>query len=137
MPTTLMPYLSFKDNAREAMLFYQSIFGGKLEVRTFKEFHASEDPAEAEKVMHSQLVAENGFTFAASDTPNSMEFRTGSRITMTLTGDNADELKGYFEKLAAGGTITMPLEPAPWADAFGMLTDKFGVDWMVNIARRQ
>lgn len=134
MKTQLNPYLSFKDNAREAMEFYQTVFGGKLDLNTFKEFNASEDPSEDDKIMHSQLEADNGIVFMAADTPSSMEYKPGTTMSMSLSGDDEEELRGYWDKLAEGGTVTMPLEKAPWGDTFGMLKDKFGVDWMVNIA---
>jgi PhnB protein len=134
MPSQLNPYLSFKDNARQAMEFYQTVFGGKLSINTFKEFHASQDPAEDDKIMHAMLEAENGITFMAADTPNGMEYRPGTNYSMSLSGADQAELTTYFQKLSAGGTISMPLEKAPWGDTFGMLTDKFGVNWMVNIA---
>ena len=134
MQTKLNPYLNFKDNAREAMEFYRTVFGGKLTLSTFKEFHASQDASEDEKIMHSTLEAENGIVFMAADTPNAMEYRAGTNMNMSLTGDNEAELRGYYEKLSAGGTIGMPLEKAPWGDTFGMFTDKFGVSWLVNIA---
>jgi PhnB protein len=133
MSTRLNPYLSFKDNAREAMEFYKTVFGGKLTMSTFKEFHASQDPSEDNKIMHSMLEADNGIVFMASDTSNNMEYRTGMNMSMSLSGDNETELRGYYEKLLAGGTIGMPLEKAPWGDTFGMCTDKFGVSWLVNI----
>lgn len=134
MQSKLNPYLSFRDNARQAMEFYKTVFGGKLTMNTFGEFHASQDPSEANKIMHAMLEAENGITFMAADTPNGMEFRTGTQMSMSLSGNNDAELTGYFEKLSSGGMITVPLEKAPWGDTFGMLTDKFGIDWMVNIA---
>lgn len=134
MQTRLNPYLSFKDNTREAMEFYKTVFGGKLEMNTFKDFHASQDPSEDNKIMHSVLEADNGIAFMASDTPDRMEYKAGNNYSMSLSGDNEAELRGYFEKLAAGATITMPLEKAIWGDTFGMLTDKFGVQWLVNIA---
>lgn len=133
MQTKLNPYLSFKDNTREAMAFYQTVFGGKLTMSTFKDSHASQDASEDDMIMHSELEAENGVTFMASDTPDRMEYRAGTNFSMSLSGDNKAELRGYFEQLAVGGTITMPLEKAPWGDTFGMLTDKFGVAWLVNI----
>lgn len=133
MQTQLNPYLSFKDNAREAMEFYKSIFGGKLEMNTFKEFNASQGPSEDNKIMHAMLQADNGITFMASDTPDRMEYKVGTNFSMSLSGDNEAELTGYFKKLSAGGTITMPLEKAIWGDTFGMLTDKFGIAWLVNI----
>jgi PhnB protein len=129
----LNPYLNFRDTAREAMEFYKSVFGGKLVINTFKEFHASQDPTEDDKVMHSMLEADNGISFMAADTPNSMEYKPGSNISMSLSGDDEAELRGYFRKLSAGGTPGMPLEKAPWGDTFGTVADKFGVNWMVNI----
>ena len=133
MATRLNPYLSFKDNARQAMEFYKSVFGGELTMNTFKEFQASQDPSEADNIMHAQLESGNGILFMAADTPNGMPFEEGSNISMSLSGENETELRGYFDKLAAGGTVMQPLEKAPWGDTFGMLTDKFGVTWMVNI----
>jgi PhnB protein len=134
MQSRLNPYLSFKDNARQAMEFYESVFGGKLTISTFKDFHASEDPAEENKIMHSMLEAENGIVFMGADTPNGMTHETGRNISMSLSGDNEPELRGYWNQLVEGGTIRMPLEKAPWGDTFGMVTDKFGVEWMVNIS---
>jgi PhnB protein len=133
----LNPYLNFRDNAREAMQFYQSIFGGKLDVSTFKEFQASEDPSEDNKIMHSMLETDNGMVLMAADTPNRMEYSVGSDFNLSLSGANQAELTGYFEKLAAGGSVTMPLEKAPWGDTFGMCADKFGVSWLVNISGQQ
>jgi PhnB protein len=134
MKSLLNPYLSFKDNARQAMEFYKTVFGGKLVMQTFKEYHASQDPSEDNKIMHAMLEADNGITFMAADTPNSMAYQAGASISMSLSGDNLAELKSYFDKLVVGGQIGMPLEKAPWGDTFGMLTDKFGVNWMVNVA---
>lgn len=136
MQTRLNPYLGFRDNARQAMEFYQTVFGGKLDINTFEESHASEDPSENNKVMHAQLEAENGIIFMASDTPNSMEYKSGSNISMSLSGDNEAELRSYYEKLSAGGAVTMPLEKAPWGDTFGMCADQFGINWMVNISAK-
>ena len=137
MQTRLNPYLNFENNAREAMEFYRTVFGGKLQLSTFKDYHASQDPAEDNLVMHSVLEAENGISFMASDTPNRMEFRPGTNISMSLSGDNEAELTAYFEKLSDGGTVTMPLQKAMWGDSFGMCTDKFGVQWLVNITAQK
>jgi len=133
MQTKLIPHISFKNNAREAMEFYQTVFGGKLVINTFKEYHASRDPSEDDKIMHAALEAENGISFMAADTPNGMEYRPGTSFSLSLNGNNETELKSYFQKLSAGGTISMPLEKAPWGDTFWMCTDKFGITWMVNI----
>ena len=134
MVTRLNPYLSFRDNAREAMEFYRSVLGGTLTISTFAEFHASEDPAEADKVMHAMLESEDGLVLMAADTPNSMEYGAGSSISLSLSGDDPERLRALWDGLSDGGTVVMPLEPAPWGDSFGMLTDRFGTAWMVNIA---
>ena len=134
MSTLLNPYLSFKDNARQAMEFYKSVFGGDLTLSTFKEFHVSQDPSEDDKIMHAELRAPSGVVFMASDTPNRMGYTAGASISMSLSGEDDAELSGYFQKLAAGGMVTMPLEKAPWGDKFGSVTDRFGVNWLVNIA---
>jgi PhnB protein len=133
----LNPYLNFKDNAREAMEFYKSVFGGNLTINTFAEFHVSEDPSEANKVMHSALETDDGLVFMAADTPNHMEFHEGARISMSLSGDDEEKLRGYWDKLSEGGTPIMPLEKADWGDTFGMLIDKFGIQWMVNITGKK
>jgi len=134
MKTLLNPYISFNGNAREALEFYKSVFGGELALNTFKEGGMPHDSDEAEKIMHGMLEADNGITFMASDTPSGMEYHDGARISISLSGDDEQELTGYFEKLSADGTIAEPLAKAPWGDSFGMFTDKFGVNWMVNIA---
>ncbi|MDQ6790326.1 MAG: VOC family protein [Candidatus Dormibacteraeota bacterium] len=134
MQSKLNPYLSFKDSTREAMEFYRSVFGGKLDLNSFKDYHASQDPDEDDKIMHSVLEADNGITFMASDTPDRMEYKPGTNFSMSLSGDDEAELKAYFEKLAVGGTVTMPLNKAAWGDTFGMLTDRFGITWLVNIS---
>ncbi len=134
MPTQLNPYISFRDTARDAMTFYQSVFGGELAMSTFAEMQVSEDPAEQDKVMHSSLSTEGGLTLMASDLPNSMEYTPGNNFSVSLSGDDDAELRGYWEKLSAGGTATMPLNVAPWGDTFGMCVDKFGVTWLVNIS---
>jgi PhnB protein len=134
MATRLNPYLNFRNTTRQAMEFYQSVFGGELAMSTFGEFGASDDPAEKDKIMHAQLEAGSAFTLMAADTPNSMDYQPGTNLSVSLSGDDEPELRGYWDKLSAGGTVTMPLDQAPWGDRFGMCVDKFGTSWMVNIA---
>lgn len=134
MSTRLNPYLGFRDSARAAMDFYQSVFGGELTRSTFAEYHASDDPTEQDKIMHSMLATDAGLVLMAADTPNSMELTPGTNYSVSLSGEDDAEVRGYWEKLAAGGVVTMPLGVAPWGDAFGMCIDKFGVTWLVNIA---
>jgi PhnB protein len=134
MQTKLNPYLNCRNNTREAMAFYHSVFGGKLTISTFKDYNASDSPEEDDLIMHSEIVADNGINFMASDTPKRMEFTPGTNFGMALFGDDEVELGAYFEKLANGGMVTMPLTKAMWGDTFGMCTDRFGVNWMVNIS---
>ena len=132
----LNPYISFNNNAREAIEFYHSVFGGELTVNTFGDLHASQDPSEDNLIMHSMLVAPNGLTLMASDTTQRMSYSPGDNISVSLSGEAEDEetLTGYWTGLMDGGTETMPLSKATWGDAFGMGKDRFGVTWLVNIA---
>jgi PhnB protein len=136
MASRLNPYISFDNSARQAMEFYRGVFGGNLTMNTFGEFGQADSP-DADKIMHSQLETDMGFTHMASDTPAGMQRNAGDTITISLSGDDADSLRGYWEKLSDGGTVTMPLEKQMWGDEFGMCTDKFGIPWMVNISQPQ
>jgi PhnB protein len=134
MTTRLNPYLSFRGDARPAMEFYQSVLGGELVVNTFGESGMPVADDEQDQVMHSQLETTGGFTLMGSDTPSHMDYTPGSAHSVSLSGDEEAELRGYWKGLADGATIVAPLEKAPWGDTFGMLIDKFGVMWLVNIA---
>lgn len=133
MATQLSPYINFRGNAREAMEFYHSVFGGELTLSTFADFHASEDPAEADLIMHGALNTEDGLALMGSDKPTSMAFTPGNNFSVSLNGDDETQLRGYWDQLIDGGTVSMPLEKSMWGDTFGMCVDKFGVDWLVNI----
>jgi PhnB protein len=134
MSVWLNPYLSFRDNAREAMTFYHSVFGGELTVSTFADFHASADTTEQHKIMHSQLETPDDLVLMGADTPEGMEYRPLAGVSVSLSGDDETRLRGYWERLSEGGTVTMPFEKAPWGDTFGMCVDRFGTSWMVNVA---
>lgn len=134
MSSTLNPYLSFRNTARDAMQFYQSVLGGELNSNTYAEYQAATDPSEADNIMHAQLVTDAGFTLMGSDIPAAMNMTREQSATISISGDDESELRGYWDGLADGASIEVPLEQAPWGDKFGMLTDKFGVTWMVNIA---
>ncbi len=136
MVSRLNPYISFDGNAREAMEHYKQVFGGTLALNTFGEL-GSPDPASADKIMHGQLETESGFTLMGADTPPGEGHRSGNNIAVSLSGDDAEELRGYFEKLSDGGTVTVPLEKQMWGDEFGMCQDRFGIAWMVNIGQPQ
>jgi PhnB protein len=133
MQSILNPYLSFADNARQAMEFYKSVFGGELTFMPFAGGPMDRDPANADKIMHSRLATPNGMTLMASDTPASMgDVRENG--TICLSGDDEQELAGYWRGLSEGAAVSAPLAKAPWGDHFGMLTDRFGVTWIVNIS---
>ena len=136
MRSRLNPYVMFDGNAHEAMEFYKGVFGGDLRLSTFGEYGAPE-PAIADTVMHAQLETDRGFTLMASDAPPGIDRQPGNNISISLSGEDADELRGYWEKLSMGGTVTMPLEKQMWGDEFGQLVDKFGISWMVNIGQAQ
>lgn len=133
MASILCPYLSFTDTAREAMDAYHSLFGGDLTVMTFAEA-GMDDPSVANLVMHSHLVSEHGYNLMASDTPPGVDAPTGVSSTVMISGDEADDLRRYFDGLADGGTVTMPLQRQFWGDVFGMVIDRFGVRWGIDIA---
>ncbi|RDI22409.1 VOC family protein [Lentzea flaviverrucosa] len=131
MATRLNPYISFDGQARQAMEFYHSVFGGELKMNTFGEFGMQDTP-QADQIMHAQLETDLGYTIMAADTPPGMEYQSGSRITVSLSGDE-EVLRDYFTALADGGKVGTPLEKQMWGDEYGDLVDKFGVNWMVNM----
>jgi PhnB protein len=136
MTSRLNPYLSFNGDARAAMEFYRSVFGGELVLNTFGDY-ANADPAMADKVMHAQLETDAGYTLMGSDTMPGMPYNPGTTMTVSLSGDDSGPLHDYWTKLAEGGTVTVELEKQMWGDEFGQLTDRFGVPWMVNIGQSQ
>ena len=136
MVSSLNPYISFAGNARQAMEFYQSVFGGELALDTFGKY-GSADADYADQIMHGQLETAKGFTLMCSDTPPGMKDVTaGNNIVVSLSGDDP-ELREYWEKLSGTGTISTPLEKQVWGDEYGACTDQFGIEWMVNIGQPQ
>ncbi|HET8617189.1 MAG TPA: VOC family protein [Actinomycetales bacterium] len=133
MGSRLNPYINFGDKARQAMEFYRDVFGGELTMTTFGEGGGAQG-ADADKIMHAQLETPDGFTLMASDAPQGMAFTTGSAISVSLSGDEGDTLRRYWQKLSEGGSVTMPMQKQVWGDEFGMVTDQFGISWMVDIA---
>lgn len=135
MTSRLNPYINFSGNARQAMEFYQGVFGATLTFNTFGEFEP--DSPDPDKIMHGMLETDSGFTLMGADTPPGMEHHPGNNMTVSLSGDDTDELRGYWERLSDGGTVSVPLEKQMWGDEFGMCVDRFGIPWMVNIAQAQ
>jgi PhnB protein len=134
MATRLNPYITFDGNARQAMEYYEQVFGGTLRLNTFGEYGA-DDQALADKIMHAQLETTSGYTLMASDLAPGMTHNPGDNIVVSLSGEDADELRGYWEKLTDGGTVSMPLEKQMWGDEYGACTDRFGVSWMIDITQ--
>ncbi len=136
MASRLNPYITFAGNAQQALEFYKGVFGGTLALNTFGEFGAQDSPG-ADKIMHGMLETDSGFTLMGADTAPGMEYNPGDNVAVSLSGDDVDELRGYWEKLSDGGTVSVPLEQQVWGDQFGMCVDQFGVAWMVNIGQPQ
>lgn len=132
MGVRLNPYLNFRATAAEAMAFYRDVFGGDLSTTTFREGGMEVPDAELDLVMHSQLAIDDTITLMAADAPSHVpgEVHNG---TISLFGDDEGTLRRWWDGLARGATVTMDLQPAPWGDTFGMLTDRYGVDWMVDV----
>jgi PhnB protein len=130
MASRLNPYLNFQDSAREAMEFYRDVFGGELQVMTFGDMGG--EPVDG--VMHAQLETPAGFTLMASDAPPGESPAPGGSIQISLSGDDTDALTGWFRALAEDGVVVDELKQQLWGDTFGMLVDRFGIGWLVNIA---
>jgi PhnB protein len=136
MASRLNPYLNFNGNARQALEFYTGVFGGNLTLTTFADFGAA-GSSDADRIMHGQLETEAGYTIMAADITSDMEYHSPAGFSVSLSGDDADALHGYWVKLSAGGTTTMPLQKQAWGDEFGMCVDQYGVSWLVNISHPQ
>lgn len=136
MSSRLNPYISFNGDARTAMEFYREVFGGELVLNTFGDIGGVVD-GDASKIMHGMLEAPNGFTLMGADAPPGMTMTTGDNISISLSGDDTEELRGYWTKLSEAGNVTVPLERQMWGDVFGSCVDRFGISWIVNISEPQ
>jgi PhnB protein len=136
MSVSLIAYANFpQGRTREAMTYYQQVFGGKLDISSFGDFGMEGAPADG--VMHSQLVTD-AFTIMASDAmPGAENTWGGTRIYLAFMGDDEGTLKGWFDTIAADGSVGMPLEKQVWGDTYGLVKDKFGLEWMFNISGQQ
>ena len=132
----LNPYISFAGNARPAMEFYERVFGGSLTLSTFGEYGAQDSP-DSDKIMHGMLETDGGFSLMGADTPPGMVHQPGNNVAVSLSGDDVEELRGYWAKLSEGGTVSVPLERQMWGDEFGTCVDQFGIAWLVNISQPQ
>jgi PhnB protein len=135
MTITVSTHLNFRGDARAALEHYQSVFGGHLVVMTRQDAGIADDPAEADHVVWGQVAADNGFRVMAFDVPASQGFARGERsFFVSVRGDSADEIAGYWHALRVGGTIVEDLAPSQWSPLYGMVTDRFGVTWVLDVA---
>ncbi|KUL63321.1 VOC family protein [Streptomyces sp. NRRL S-1521] len=134
MGSQLNPCLAFNGNARQAIEFYRDVLGGQLELGTYADYGSTDVP-HPEKVMHATLRTPDGYTLMAWDVREDMPHTPGDNVAVFLGGDDP-QIRVYFERLSAGGTVTLPLETQSWGDEAGSLIDQFGATWMVNITLR-
>lgn len=140
MALKLIGYLHFNGNAREAAEFYQSVFGGELQLSTFAEYESEEMPvadADKNKIMNAFLKGDNDIKIMLSDVPSYMEYDDGHRISLALNTNDEAQGRALWDKLSEGGTVTMDLQESMWNSIFGMFTDKFGINWMLDIGEMQ
>ncbi|WP_422014805.1 VOC family protein [Roseateles sp.] len=135
MTVSVVPHINLRGQAREALQFYQSVFGGEITAMTYRDAHAVRDPQDADRVMWGQVRAADGFQVMAYDVPTDTAWQSGEHAYFICAGcSTADEATSRWARLSAGASILQPLVPAPWAPLYGMLKDKFGVIWVVNVS---
>lgn len=134
MKASLNPYLIFNGNCAQAIEFYQSILGGKLKMSKYSEGGMPTSDEDKDKIIHARLENDT-LTFMASDDNEKQRTKIGDNVHMSISGNDKETLTRYFNELLEGGKVDMPLAKQFWGDTFGMLTDKFGVHWMINISQ--
>lgn len=129
MAQQLNPYITFDGNCAEAMDFYAEVLGGTTNKMTFRD-----SGMDIDGIMHANLETPTGFHLFASDTAEGMgEYNPGNNVQVSLSGNEAEALHGYWNGLSEGGTVIIPLEKQVWGDEYGQVIDKFGIFWHVNI----
>jgi PhnB protein len=134
MTVTAVTHINLRGTARQALGFYQSVFGGQVLMVTYKDAGNVQDPSDAAHIMWGQVDAPNGFRVMAYDVPVATPWHQGENAYfVSLRGDGAEEITAQWKKLSAGATVLRPLEPAPWSPLYGMLKDRFGVVWVLDM----
>ncbi|NYJ06692.1 VOC family protein [Petropleomorpha daqingensis] len=135
MSVTTTTHVNFRGQAREALEFYRSVFGGDISLATYTDIHAVEDPAQAQQVAFGRLDAPSGFALMAYDVQPSKGYDPGTNpFYITLQGTDGAEIQPLWNGLAADAqAVLIPLAPAPFAPLYGMLTDRYGVTWIVGV----
>jgi PhnB protein len=135
MSVTTTTHLNFRGTARAALDFYRSVFGGRTVTVTYKDAGAVRDESEADWVMWGEVAGDNGFHVMAYDVPSQLPWNQGENaFFVSVRGDGTEEINALWDRLAEGSTIVSPLAPAQWAPLYGMLTDRFGVTWVLDVA---
>ncbi|MEU5627042.1 MULTISPECIES: VOC family protein [Streptomyces] len=134
MTAQAVTHLNFRGDAREALTFYRSAFGGDLTVVTYKDAGNVQDPTAADQVMFGQVATADGLRVMAYDVPSDLPWNQGENaFFVSVRGETTDEITGYWERLAEGATVLRPLGAAQWAPLYGMLRDRFGVTWVLDV----
>lgn len=134
MSVTAVTHINLRGTAREALQFYQSVFGGQLALVTYTDSGYVPDPSNADHIMWGQVDAENGFRVMAYDVPVGTPWSQGENAYfVSLRGNTAEEIAAHWKRLSDGATIVRPLEPAQWSPLYGMLKDRFGVVWVLDV----
>ncbi|MGW7514437.1 VOC family protein [Streptomyces sp. NPDC054796] len=134
MSVNTVTHLNFRGDARAALDFYRSVFGGEVAVVTYKDAGIVQEPSEADQVMWGQVASGNGFRVMAYDVPSHMPWDRGENaFFVSVRGESADEITTFWERLAEGAAVVQPLAPAQWAPLYGMLKDRFGVTWVLDV----
>lgn len=134
MSVKVVPHLNLRGDARAALEFYREVFGGELTIVSYQDAENVQNPAEATQVMWGQVAAENGFRVMAYDVPSRLPWSAGeSPFFVSLRGETTEEITAFWEKLSDRATVLHPLGPAQWAPVYGMLKDRFGITWVVDV----
>ncbi|MER6164537.1 VOC family protein [Streptomyces violaceorubidus] len=136
MTAKAVTHLNFRGEAREALTFYRSAFGGDLTLVTYQDAGNVQDPAAAHQVMFGQVSSADGPSVMAYDVPSDLPWNRGENaFFVSVRGESAEEITAYWERLAEGATVLRPLGAAQWASLYGMLRDRFGVTWILDVVR--
>ena len=134
MSITTTTHLNFRGRAREELTFYQSVFGGRLDALSYADAQNVTAPEEADQLMWGQVASESGFRVMAYDVPSHTPYEPGTiPVFVSVRGTDADELQGYWTTLAEGSTVVVPFGPASWSPLYGMIRDRFGVTWVIDL----
>lgn len=134
MSVTTVTHLNLRGQARAALAFYHAVFGGELTQVTYAQMGNLQDSADADHIIWGQVVAANGFRIMAHDVATALPWNQGQNaFFVSLRGDDADEITAHWHKLGEGGVIQQPLAPAPWTPLYGMLRDRYGVVWVLDV----